>query len=413
MINLEDKENYYPGGLIPINKDKKHAKLSASGSSKWLNCPGSVNAESNLHVKTSKFAEEGTLAHELAEVCLRNYKNSSVLNNDYKSATDRIGETITCKSGESTISTLVTKEMAEYVQEYIDYVLAYETDNSQLYIEEKVDFSNIVPEGFGTLDAAIFDYKSGVCHIFDLKYGKGVSVYAEENTQAMLYALGLYNDFKCLDVIRDFKIHIVQPRINNYSSWNISIKDLIIFGKFASEKAREALKPNAPRIPGEKQCKWCKAKHNCPALMKFTEEIILESFENLNDKKEIIKDSDKLNKNQIKLIVDNKKLIEDFLKSVEDHVYDKLCEGENFKGYKLVEGRSNRKWNDDAEKALKEELGEDAYQKKLITITSASKKIKKDKIDSLTYKPKGELKLVPDSDKRKSIDDIKNYFDKI
>ena len=392
---------------------KKHSKFSASGSSRWLNCPGSVIAESNLKNKTSKFAEEGTLAHELAEICLTGYKNSSSLNNDYKSAIDRIGETITCKLGENTISTLVTKEMAEYVQEYVDYVLAHETDNSQLYIEEKVDFSNVVPEGFGTLDAAIFDYKSGVCHIFDLKYGKGVSVYAEENTQAMLYALGLYNDFKCLDVIRDFKIHIVQPRINNYSSWNISVKDLIKFGKFASKKASEALKPNAPRIPGEKQCKWCKARHHCPALWKFTEEIILESFENLNDKKEIIKDSDKLNKNQIKLIVDNKKLIEDFLKSVEDHVYDKLCEGENFEGYKLVEGRSNRKWNDDAEKALKEELGEDAYQKKLITITSASKKIKKDKIDSLTYKPKGELKLVPDSDKRKSIDDIKNYFDKI
>ena len=409
MINLKDNENYYPGGLSSISKDKKHAKLSASGSSKWLNCAGSVEAESKIPNKQSVYAEEGTLAHELADICLKNYINSCALNNDYKSPLDRIGETIKCESDKKVISTVVTDEMAKFVQEYIDYVLAHETKNSQLYTEDRVDFSNIVPDGFGTMDAAILDYDTGICHIFDLKYGQGVPVDAVENTQAQLYALGFYNELKCLDVIKSFKIHIVQPRIFNYSSWEITLDDLVKFGEYASKKANEALSPNAPRIPGEKQCKWCNAKATCPALKKHTEDTILSSFEDLN--KDIM--FNELNDEQLKLILDNKKLIEDFLKSVEQHIYDRVLNGEKFEGYKLVEGRSNRKWIDDAEEVLKNKLGENAYEKKLIGITAAGKKLKKDEVEKLTYKPEGKLQLVPASDKRKEVTKTIDHFDKI
>ena len=409
MINLKDNENYYQGGLSPIGKDKKHAKLSASGSSKWLNCAGSVEAESKIPNKQSVYAEEGTLAHELADICLKNYINSCALNNDYKSPLDRIGETIKCESDKKVISTVVTEEMAKFVQEYIDYVLAHETKNSQLYTEDRVDFSNIVPDGFGTMDAAILDYDTGICHIFDLKYGQGVPVDAVENTQAQLYALGFYNELKCLDVIKSFKIHIVQPRIFNYSSWEITLDDLVKFGEYASKKANEALSPNAPRIPGEKQCKWCNAKATCPALKKHTEDTILSSFEDLN--KDIM--FNELNDEQLKLILDNKKLIEDFLKSVEQHIYDRVLNGEKFEGYKLVEGRSNRKWIDDAEEVLKNKLGENAYEKKLIGITAAGKKLKKDEVEKLTYKPEGKLQLVPASDKRKEVTKTIDHFDKI
>jgi len=413
---------------------KKHAKLSASGSSKWLNCPGSVEAESKISNKPSVYAEEGTLAHELADICLKNYINSCALNNDYKSALDRIGEIIECESDEKVISTVVTEEMAKFVQEYIDYVLAYETKNSQLYTESKVDFSNIVPEGFGTSDAAIIDYDTGICHIFDLKYGKGVEVTAIKNTQAQLYALGFYNELKCLDVIKSFKIHIVQPRIYNYSSWEITLDDLVKFGEYASKKANEALSSNAPRIPGEKQCEWCNAKATCPALKKHTEDTILSSFENLNkdeeyefctdDTKDLLVGNDNdaptqqelypyLNDKQLKLILDNKNLIENFLKSVEEHIYDRLLNGEKFEGYKLVESSSKRKWVDNAEEILKNKLGEDAYEKKLIGITAAGKKLKKDEIEELTYKPKGKIKLAPSFDKRKEVIKEIDYFDKI
>ena len=402
MINLKDNENYYPGGLSPIGKDKKHAKLSASGSSKWLNCAGSVEAESKIPNKQSVYAEEGTLAHELADICLKKQLEAKkYIGYDVLYAPEKSG--------------IITEEMAKFVQEYIDYVLAHETKNSQLYTEDRVDFSNIVPDGFGTMDAAILDYDTGICHIFDLKYGKGVQVDAVENTQAQLYALGFYNELKCLDVIKSFKIHIVQPRIFNYSSWEITLDDLVKFGQYASKKANEALAPNAPRTPGEKQCQWCNAKATCPALKKHTEDIILSSFENLNESKltELKHDINILADNDLKLILDNKNLIEDFLKSVEQHIYDRVLNGEKFEGYKLVEGRSNRKWVDNAEEILKNKLGEDAYEKKLIGITAAGKKLKKDEIEELTYKPEGKPQLVLDSDKRKEIIKTINHFDKI
>lgn len=390
---------------------KKHAKLSASGSSKWLNCAGSIEAESKIPNKSSIYAEEGTLAHELADICLKkNIEAKKYIGYDVLYAPEKSG--------------VITKEMAKFVQEYIDYVLSHETKNSQLYTESKVDFSNIVPDGFGTSDAAILDYDTGICHIFDLKYGQGVPVDAVENTQAQLYALGFYNELKCLDVIKSFKIHIVQPRLFNYSSWEITLDDLVKFGQYASKKANEALTPNAPRTPGEKQCKWCNAKAICPALKKHTEDTILSNFEYLNDrsliitddvgkKPEMILDGKSLNNKQLKLILDNKKLIEDFLKSVEQYIYDRVLDGEKFEGYKLVEGRSNRKWVDNAEEVLKNKLGEDAYEKKLIGITAAGKKLKKDEVEELTYKPEGKLQLVPASDKRKEVTKTIDHFDKI
>jgi len=375
---------------------KKHAKLSASGSSKWLNCPGSVEAESKIPNKQSVYAEEGTLAHELADICLKKQLEAKkYIGYDVLYAPEKSG--------------IITEEMAKFVQEYIDYVLAHETKNSQLYTEDRVDFSNIVPDGFGTMDAAILDYDTGICHIFDLKYGRGVEVSAVENTQAQLYALGFYNELKCLDIIKSFKIHIVQPRIFNYSSWEITLDDLVKFGEYASKKANEALAPNAPRTPGEKQCKWCNAKATCPALKKHTEETILKSFDDLN--KDIM--FNELNDEQLKLILDNKNLIEDFLKSVEQYIYDRVLNGEKFEGYKLVEGRSNRKWVDDAEEILKNKLGEDAYEKKLIGITAAGKKLKKDEVEELTYKPEGKLQLVLASDKRKEVTKTIDHFDKI
>ena len=413
---------------------KQHAKLSASGSSKWLNCAGSVEAEKqffltekeryekakklglDIKIKDNIYANEGTLAHELADICLKNYLNK--LPSEYVPL-DYVGQTIKCEittiEGKEIISTVVTDEMAKFVQEYIDYVLAHETKNTQLYTEDRVDFSNIVPDGFGTMDAAVLDYDTGICHIFDLKYGQGVEVSAVENTQAQLYALGFYNELKCLDVIKSFKIHIVQPRIFNYSSWEISLDDLVKFGEYASKKANEALTPNALRTPGEKQCKWCNAKATCPALKKHTEETILQKFDDLDlPNKEVFMLVDKvMNDEQLKLILDNKKLIEDFLKSVEQHIYDRAINGEKFEGYKLVEGRSNRKWVDDAEEVLKNKLGEDAYEKKLIGITAAGKKLKKDEVEELTYKPEGKLQLVSASDKRKEVTKTIDCFDKI
>ena len=381
-----------------MSEIKKHAKLSASGSSKWINCPGSIEAESKIVKKQSVYAEKGTLAHELADTCLKKRVDASTF----------IGKTISCESDGKVLSTVVDKEMAKFVQEYIDYVLSFETKNSQLYTEDKVDFSNIAPDGFGTMDSAILDYDTGVCHIFDLKYGQGVEVSAIENTQGQLYALGFYNELKCLDVIKSFVIHIVQPRKWNFSEWEISLKDLVAFGEFAKKKAQEALTPGAKRVPGYKQCEFCNAKASCTALDKFTQEIISADFDNLDEV-----DSESVTDERVKLILDNKKLIESFLSAVETRAFERLVSGEKIPGYKIVEGKSNRKWIDDAEAKLIEKLGDEAFEKSLIGITAAEKKLNKKEVNDLTYKPQGRLTLAPESDKRPAVTSVTDDFDNL
>ena len=395
---LNKKENH---------SERAHAKLSASGSSRWLNCPGSVKAEEAYADQSSSFAEEGTLAHEIADLCLKS-------NLDAEAYVGMTLKELKIKFNTIDENEQISRDMARYVQEYLDYVLSHETKNSTLYTEQRVDFSNIVPDGFGTMDSAILDYDSRICHIFDLKYGKGITVDAFENTQGQMYALGFYNESGFLDDIDSFRIHIVQPRKNNYSYWDISVKNLIKFGKWVSERAELALSKNPIRVPGEKQCQWCKAKADCKVLFKFTENIIMTDFDNLEEEN-FNNDNDLLTDKQRKTVLDNQKLIELFLKANRDSVFDRIKNGDSFNGYKIVEGKSNRVWRDDAEKILSEKLGDDAYNKKLIGITDAQKKVGKEIVDKVTFKPSGKLTLAPESDKRKAIVilDIVNEFDNL
>ena len=362
------------------HSERPHAVLSASGSSRWLNCPGSVDAEKDIPNPSSSFALEGTLAHELADTCLKNKCD----------ADDYVGKEIT--------GDIIQKDMASFVQEYLDYVRSYETANSTLYTEERVDFSNVVPDGFGTMDAAVI-LPDGTCHIFDLKYGQGVVVSAENNTQGLLYAIGLHNYLDFLGGIEKFIIHIVQPRVSNYSVWEVSVDKLKEFAKWASKRAKLALSNNAPRIPGEKQCQWCRAKSNCLALSMHVQSVIMAEFDNETELLDIadLTDGDK------KAILDNTKLIETFLKAVKADVHSRIEQGQDFNGYKLVSGKANRKWTDNAHLELEKELGDDAYTKKPITITEAQKLLGKKRVDELTYKPTGSPTLVPSSDKRQSI----------
>jgi len=372
--------------------ERKHAKLSASSSAKWLNCPGSINAEKGYKNESSIYANEGTLAHELADLCLKTGNNTDFY----------IGKTV------DETDALIDAEMAIYVQEYVDYVLSHETSNSCLFTEEKVSFDNVVPDGFGTMDAAIIDDNTSVCHVFDLKYGRGVKVSAIENTQAQLYAIGMLNELGFLDAIKSFRLHIVQPRINNIEYWDITCTDLIKFGEFVKERATLALSDNAKRVPGHKQCQWCRAKSDCKVLYNFTKEIVSSDFENLEDI-----DINVLNDNDKKNILDNKSLVELFFKSIESNVFETLISGKKFKGYKIVKGRSIRKWTDEAEPFLFKKLKSKAFEKKLIGITKAKTVLSKEDIEKLTYKPEGKLTLANEKDKRKAVEASNNLFENI
>jgi len=371
-----------------------HAKLSASGSSRWLNCPGSVHAESIYPSdgEGSEFAIEGSMAHELADLCLK--KN--------RDAESYIGKKV--------YKRIVEKEMAEYVQEYIDYVRSYENRFTTLYTEERVSFAHLVPDGFGTLDASVVDSDQGICHIFDLKYGKGIKVDAFENTQAQLYATGMEHDLSFLHDIDTFRLHIVQPRLFHFSHWDISKEDLLLFGKYVTERAQLALSPDAQRIPGKKQCQWCKAKGDCKALSDFTTATITADFSDLDNI-----DVETLTDDEKKSIIDNKGLFQSFLNAVEASVFNQLGTGKYFPGYKLVEGRAIRKWNSSAESAIVKELGEDAWLKRMIGITEVEKRLGKDFTKDLTDKPQGKTVLAPIADKRQAleINSIEDIFDEI
>jgi len=372
----------------------KHAKLSASGSHRWLFCPGSVNAERDIKDSGPSFAQEGTCAHELAEICLNDRGAQPI---------DFLGETL---NDAPTVK--VDKDMVHYVNQYLDYCTSFETFSSESFPEERVDFSPWVPGGFGTSDFILID--GGVCRVIDLKYGMGKKVYAADNPQAQLYALGVLNDFGPLFDIDTFIVTIYQPRINHVDEWEISTKDLLAFGDWVKGRAALCLKPDAERVPGESQCTFCKAKATCPALKKHIDNVIGSEFEDL--------DANKVESVDIGNVLRNKSLIEGWLTAVESHAMSKLEGGEPVDGFKLVAGRSTRKWaNNDVESVLVSELGDDLYTKKMISPTQAEKLIGKkafnEKYSDLVVKPEGKPTIAPDSDKRPALQKTSDLFDDI
>ena len=353
-----------------------HAKLSASGSSRWLNCTGSIKAENAARIinRTNTAAEYGTCAHELADIILK--------------TGDPIEDYLD-KYLDDAPNVAVDDEMIEHVQNYVEYVQSFGGDQ---FYEVRLDYSHLVPEGFGTSDAVVI--KDNVLHVIDLKMGKGVIVDAEENSQGMLYALGAVHEYGYLYDFKTVVIHIYQPRVHNFSSWEISIEDLTEFGLYVAKQAKEALSDNAPRTVGEK--------------------VISAEFDVLEELPLV----DTLTDETLSHIMNNKKLIESWLKAIEEHVGDTLRQGGSFTGYKLVNGRSSRRWDntEDAQNILTSLLKDDAFEKKLLTVAKAEKILGakgKAEIEHLIIKQAGKATLAPINDKRPSIDDCSIDFEMI
>jgi hypothetical protein len=360
---------------------KAHARFSASGSAKWFLCAGSIEAESGLPNKSSIYADEGTAAHELAEICLTMGERASEWVN--KQLIDNNAVT-------------VTQEMADYVQVYVDYV---KSKNGMVLVEQYVDFSHVAPDGFGTCDALVMG--NDTLHVIDLKYGKGVRVDAENNTQALLYAIGAISNHSWM-AFKTIVITIVQPRLDHISEWELTIDEVNAWAERLTQAAERAAQPNAPRTPGEKQCQWCKAKPTCPALKVYAEQAMMSQFDDLSPA-----NPDTLTDQQLRKALESKKLIVSWLDAVESLVSERLESGKSFEGFKMVEGRSNRAWIDDdrAASALSDLLGLDAFEHKLLSVAKAEKAVgkgNKEIIDSLSTKPQGTPTLVPESDKRPS-----------
>jgi hypothetical protein len=354
----------------------QHAKLSASGSERWINCPASISACKGIESTSSIYADEGTKAHELAEKCLRENTNC----ND------------------------------EFVQNYIDYVRSFD---GELLVEQRVDFSRYVPEGFGTADSLVIDAPNKHLHVIDLKFGRGVAVYAENNTQGQLYALGACLMLKDRYRFDNITIHIHQPRINNISTWTITNAQLKEFALFVRERAKIALSDNAPFNPTEKACMWCAAKPTCTALAQKNYALITSDFDDIAITP-TPPQVDSLTPKQISDLLPHLPLLEQWIKSVKDHAFH-LAESNQLDGYKLVAGRSSRKWIDEpsAIDALKT-IGIEPFKSELLSVAQAEKLISKEQkqvFNALYTSIYGAATIVPITDKRPALNNLLDSFE--
>lgn len=366
-----------------------HAKLSASGAKKWINCPLSVELENKMPNEESEYAKEGTKAHELSELKLKRELNL-------------IGK----ESYDYEVNQLnVDEEMDKYTDYYCDVVLdivhKYDLNYSMVKLEEKVDFSPWVPEGFGTSDVVVIS--DNVMDIIDLKYGKGVKVSAENNPQLMLYALGVLNDYNYLCDIKKVNLTIIQPRLDNVSTFTISADDLLKWGEEIKPKALKAFKGEGECVVG-KHCDegFCRAKPICRAYA--DERLKVAKFE--------FKEPTELSNDDIVEIIENVDELVKWSKIIKDYALSQALNGVEFKGFKIVEGRSNRVFNVDDNEIIKiledggfktEEVCETSL-KSLSTLEKLlGKKDFKNILGSHVIKPAGKPTLVP-------IDDVRPIF---
>jgi len=371
-----------------------HALLSASSSARWLNCNPSARLEREFADRQTTAAAEGTAAHALAEHKLkRRLKQRS----------------------ERPVSLFDNEEMEIHTDDYADFVMEQVTKerrrdaNTQVLIEQRLDFSCYVPDGFGTGDCLIVS--QGRLHVIDLKYGQGILVDAEDNPQMKLYALAALKLYEEQYQIKKVKLTIFQPRRENVSTWEVTkarlkrwaTKDLI-------PKAQRAFKGEGEYCPGE-WCLFCKAAVKCRARAEDKLRLAQSEF----------KLPPLLTDAEIEDVLLKLPDIKKWADEIQEYALTKALEGKEWSGFKLVEGRSVRKYADeDAVVIAANSAGyHDIYKKTLISITEMERLMGKAEfakvLGALITKPQGKPTLVPDTDKRPAItvSNPKNEFDEI
>lgn len=384
----------------------KHARLSASNAHRWMRCPGSVGLEAGLPPETSEYAREGTAAHALAALCLEAGTEPAA----------HIGTTLDL--GKRDGKWTVDAEMVEHVDRYVKQVREW-TSSAHLLIEQKVPISHLTGEkrAESTADAIVIDRDGTHFRIIDLKYGQGVEVSAEDNEQLQIYALG------ALEIVRLLgyeptcaTLVIIQPRLSTTpSEWIVSIADLEAFAARVAEAAKAVDIPDAPLVPGEKQCRFCRAKAHCRAYAEFALGTVADDFIDLSQPvrpklegaAERVMDLQTLA--NCMSAVD---LVEDWCRAIRARVETELLAGQVVPGWKLVQGRRGpRQWTDEAaaDRILEQFLPAEArYTRKLISPTQADKTLKgkpeaMKALEALITQAEGKPSVAPESDKRPAI----------
>ncbi len=381
-----------------------HAKLSPSGAHRWMACPGSVTLEADFPDTSSAYAREGTAAHELAAM---------VLEDPSSTANHYVGKKIAFDDHGEEVVWPITKEMADYVDDYVNFVRERAVGKS-LHIECKLGIGHVTGEdgATGTSDVVIIDIPNKTIEVIDLKYGMGVRVDADENPQLQIYALGALEEYSLVTDFERVGMVIHMPRLNHVSEWEIPILQLERFGDKVWDAGKRVSEPEPSFNAGEKQCRFCKAKATCPALRAEVTEIVggaatLDEFEPQTV-------DSQTGDNYLPMAMAKVGMVEDWCKAVRAEVERRLLAGQTVDGYKLVEGRrGNRTWSDEGavEKLFKSFRlrQEEMYDLKLISATKAEKLLKENpkrwaKTEQLITRSDGKPSVAPATDKRPAMD---------
>ena len=379
------------------HSERDHALLGPSNAYQWAACPPSARLSEGLPDTGSEAAKEGTLAHELAELKLRNYFHSVDFGKrKLAAAVKKLKE-----------NPLWDDEMMGYTDDYMDYVKAAALSfpaEPTVAIEKKVDISEYVPECFGTADCLLIG--GGVIHVIDFKYGKSPSgrVEAENNLQMQLYALGAWTASRMLYRVDRIRMSIVQPRIpDGITEWEIPLEKLLETGEWIRERAQLAWKGEGEYHPDEKTCRFCRAKGRCRAR---AEKNIEMAFAPAKGKLPPLISNEEMGKYLLQ-----GQDVAKWLSDLQDCALQECLAGRDVPGWKAVEGRSTRKWTDmDAAFGRLIESGINAavlWERKPVTLAQIEKIVgKKDFAECVgeyVVKEPGKPALVQESDNRPAI----------
>lgn len=388
---------------------KAHAPLNASSSGRWMKCTASVRFEENFPESTSSYAEEGSLAHAVAELKV-NKMFTVMTKREYTSKLNKLKK-----------DPLYNPEMDKTTDVYIEYI----TDAAMQYshkpnvvAEVKVEFDDYVPEGFGTCDCVMIG--DDTLHIFDYKHGKGVPVSAENNSQMRLYALGALRKYAPVygESIKNVRMSIVQPRLENTpSSELLTVEELRAWGESIKPIAQKAYLGLGEFVPGE-HCRFCRGRAKCRAranvntALEDFKDFALPGAVNTGPEVRVLTDAEVGD-----LLIRGAQLVQ-WYKDLEEYAAGALLNGQPIEGWKLVAGRSNRAFSDQdaAFKAIVAAGYDEAllYDRKPKSLTELEKLMGKaefaEKIGSFIIKPPGKPTLAPASDKRQAYNSAASDF---
>lgn len=384
-------------------EERKHALLSASSAKKWLHCTPSARLEDALPDEQSAYAEEGTLAHSICELKLvKHFTDKNMTDRTYKSRMSKLQK-----------DPFYSKEMDGFTDAYAEYItgIAYNFSSPPyVAVERRVDYGGWAPEGFGTCDCILIHGTE--MHICDFKYGKGKAVSSRENPQLMLYALGALNEFRRIYPVRTVTLHIIQPRIDNTSSWETPVEDLLRWGE-------ETVKPQALKaFRGEGECtqgKWCddcfcRLSATCRARAEENMGLMAEAENIPGTGMSPMKLPPQLSNEEVGALLKRAQFLKSWVNKLETYAQGEILAGRGVPGWKLVEGRSVRSIQDmdAAYEALHAAGYPEAalYKMQPLPLGELEKILEKEHkeiLEKYIVKPPGKPTLVPEDDKRPAI----------